>query len=147
MSDQVVQTGSRIVPTMRYRDAAAAVDWLCRAFGFERHLVVPGEDGGVRHAQLVFGSGMVMVSPGHDSAYDQFVKPPADVGGVCTQSAYIIVPDADAHYATAIAAGAEIVIDIEDQGPRGRFYSCRDPEGHIWNFGDYDPWATLSEAT
>ena len=36
--------GSSIIPAMRYRDAAAAIDWLCRAFGFERHLVVPGPD-------------------------------------------------------------------------------------------------------
>jgi uncharacterized glyoxalase superfamily protein PhnB len=63
------------------------------------------------------------------------------VGGVCTQSAYIIVEDADAHYARAVAAGAEIVMEIKDEDYGGRGYSCRDLEGHLWNFGTYDPWA------
>ena len=68
-------------------------------------------------------------------------KPPIDVGGVGTQSPYIIVEDVDAHYARAVAAGAEIVMDIKDEDYGGRGYSCRDPEGHVWNFGSYDPWA------
>jgi uncharacterized glyoxalase superfamily protein PhnB len=51
------------------------------------------------------------------------------------------VDDADAHYARAAAAGAEIVLDIVDEDYGGRGYSCRDPEGHLWNFGTYDPWA------
>ena len=54
---------------------------------------------------------------------------------------YIIVNDADAHYAKAKAAGAEILFDIADQDHGGRAYTCRDPEGHVWNFGTYDPWA------
>ena len=58
-----------------------------------------------------------------------------------TQSPYVIVADADAHYARAKAAGAEIVMDIKDEDYGGRGYSCRDPEGHVWNFGTYDPWA------
>jgi uncharacterized glyoxalase superfamily protein PhnB len=53
----------------------------------------------------------------------------------------VIVPDADAHYERAKAAGAAIVYDIRDEDYGGRGYSCRDPEGHLWNFGTYDPWA------
>lgn len=62
-------------------------------------------------------------------------------GSVPSQSPYIILKDADKHYARAVAAGAEIVMDIKDEDHGGRGYSCRDPEGHIWNFGTYDPWA------
>lgn len=54
---------------------------------------------------------------------------------------YIIVEDADAHYARATGAGAKIVLDIKDEDYGGCGYSCRDPEGHLWNFGTYDPWA------
>jgi len=57
-----------------------------------------------------------------------------------TQSPYLVVADADAHYAQARSAGAEIIVDIEDQDHGGRAYTCRDPEGHVWNFGTYDPW-------
>ena len=128
-----------IVPTLRYRDVAAAIDWLCNAFGLERHLVVPGEDGAIHYAQLTFGDGMIMLGPvGAQSAFDGLMTQPADTGGAETQICYLFVEDAAAHCARAKAAGAEIVLDIEEEGGRG--YSCRDPEGHIWNFGTYDPW-------
>jgi uncharacterized glyoxalase superfamily protein PhnB len=127
-----------IVPTLRYRDVAAAIDWLCNAFGFERHQVVPGEGGGVCYAELTFGDGMIMLAPVEDCAFDGLMTQPADTGGAETQICYLFVEDAAAHCTQAKAAGAEIVLDIEEGGGRG--YSCRDPEGHIWNFGTYDPW-------
>jgi uncharacterized glyoxalase superfamily protein PhnB len=130
-----------IIPTMKYRDAATAVAWLCRAFGFEKHLVVPGECGTVVHAQLVLGNGMIMLSSALDTPFDRLVKPPGAVGGIGTQSPYIVVGNADAHHAHAVAAGAEIVMPLQDEDYGGRGYSCRDPEGHVWNFGTYDPWS------
>ena len=142
MAVQAKTTTSTVIPTMRYNDAAAAVAWLCEAFGFERQLVVPGEDGTVVHAQLVFGNGMVMVGSARESEFDRVQKPPSTLGGVVSQSPYIIVEDVDLHYTQAVAAGAEIVVEIKDEDYGGRDYSCRDPEGHVWNFGSYDPWAT-----
>ena len=131
---------ANIIPTMRYRDANAAIDWLCRAFGFERHLVVPDEQGGIAHAQLVLGNGMIMLGSVRDDAFGKLQKTPAQVGGVGTQSAHIIVADADAHHARAVAAGAQVVYALKDEDYGGRGYSCRDPEGHLWSFGTYDPW-------
>jgi uncharacterized glyoxalase superfamily protein PhnB len=75
-----------------------------------------------------------------EDEFGRWVTPPRDTGGVGTQSAYVIVEDADAHYARAKAAGAEIVMEVEDQDYGGRLYSCLDPEGHLWSFGTYDPW-------
>ena len=135
------RTKPNVIPTLRYRDAPAAIDWLCDAFGFERHLVVPGEGDTIAHAQLTCGNGMIMLGSAGDDDFGRLQKTPADVGGVGTQSPYIIVPDADAHYERAKAAGAAIVYDIRDEDYGGRGYSCRDPEGHLWNFGTYDPWA------
>lgn len=140
MSVRSKNTPATIIPALRYCDAPAAIEWLCRAFGFEEHLVVPGESGKIAHAQLTFGNGMIMLGSGHDGPYDDLVVQPADAGAV-TQAPYIVVADVDAHYARAKEAGAEIVIDIADQDYGGRLYVCRDPEGHIWNFGSYDPWA------
>ena len=54
-------TKATVIPTLRYRDAPAAIEWLCHAFGFEKHLVVPNDDGTVAHAQLSFGNGMIML--------------------------------------------------------------------------------------
>ena len=140
MANTTTNSGSKIIPTMRYADAVAAIDWLCRAFGFERRLVVPGKDGTIVHSQLVLDDGMIMVGSVRDDDFGVLQRPPSMLGGIGTQSAYIVVEDADAHYESAVAAGAEIVLDIEDQDHGGRAYTCRDPEGHLWNFGTYDPW-------
>ena len=116
------------------------IDWLCNAFGFEKHAVYADGDV-VHHAQLVFGNGMVMLgSTGNEGEWAQTIVQPDEVGARETQSPCVIVTDADAHYACAKAAGATIVIDIADQGYGGRGYACRDPEGHLWWFGSYDPW-------
>jgi len=131
---------ARIIPTLRYQDAPAAIEWLCRALGFERHFVVPGENGTIAHAQLTFGNGMIMVSSARDDEFGRLQKIPAQVGGIGTQSPYVIVPDVDAHHARAVAAGATVTMAPRDEDYGGRFYSCRDPEGHLWNFGSYDPW-------
>ena len=124
----------------------AAIDWLCAAFGFEKDQVVSGDDGSVLYANLTCGGHMVMVLPVDDSALAQFFKQPYEVGGVETQTCYIVVDDADAHYRTAKAAGASIVLDVTDDDHGGRGYACRDPEGHIWSFGTYDPWQPRAAA-
>ncbi len=140
MSAKPKNTRSTVIPAMRYRNATAMIDWLCEAFGFEKHLVVPGEKETIAHAQLTFGNGMIMLGSGGNGEYDKLIRQPSEIGGSVTQSPYLVVADADAHYAQARSAGAEIIMDIEDQDHGGRAYTCRDPEGHVWNFGTYDPW-------
>jgi uncharacterized glyoxalase superfamily protein PhnB len=131
-----------IIPTLRYDDATKAIDWLCDAFGFERHLVVPGDGDSIAHAQLTFGNGMIMLGTASEDHFGRHQKTPAAVGGIGTQSPYVIVPDADIHFERARAKGAEIIEELRDQDYGGRGYSCRDPEGHAWSFGTYDPWAS-----
>lgn len=137
-------TRCTVIPCLRYRNAPAAIEWLCRTFGFERHLVVPGESGTIAHAQLSFGNGMVMLGSVSDNEFGRLMKQPDEIGGAETQSAYVIVADADAVYARAKAAGAKIVMEIKDEDYGGRGFSCRDIEGHLWNFGTYDPWESHS---
>ena len=131
-----------IIPGMRYRDAPAAIEWLCNAFGFSKNLVVPGPGDTIAHAQLVLGDGMIMLGSVADDDYGQMVKTPREAGGN-TQCAYVVVDEIDAHYQRAMAAGAEIVMEIADQEYGGRLYSAKDPEGYLWNFGSYDPWAEI----
>jgi len=134
-------TGATIIPSLRYRDAPAAIEWLCRAFGFEKHAVY-AEGNTVHHAQLTFGNGMVMLSSvDNASPWGRRIAQPDEIGGRETQCACAIVADPDAHYARAKAAGAQIVDDLAVQDYGGKGYSCRDPEGHLWWFGSYDPWA------
>ena len=134
--------GSHIIPTMRYKDAPKAIDWLCKAFGFERHLVVPGENGTIGHAQLSFGNAMIMLGSENESDYGKWLSTPKDIKGLNTQAPYVIVEQIDEHYKKAVQEGAEIIVDIKDEDYGGRAYTCRDPEGHIWNFGSYNPWTS-----
>lgn len=140
-SQNAQDTIATIIPTMRYRDAPAALDWLCNTFGFEALLVVAGENETIAHAQLTFGNGMIMLGSAGDNEFDQLQKSPKDAGGINTQSPYVVVADADEQHRRVLEARAEIVYEIEDQPHGGRFFSCRDPEGHLWNFGTYDPWS------
>jgi uncharacterized glyoxalase superfamily protein PhnB len=132
--------GATIIPSMRYRNAPAAIDWLCKAFGFAQKLVVPGANGTIMHAELTYGNGMVMLGSAADDHFGGTMKQPDEIGGAETQMPCVIVPDCDAHYVRAKAAGAKIVFDIEDKPYGGRGYACRDLEGHMWYFGSYSPW-------
>jgi uncharacterized glyoxalase superfamily protein PhnB len=125
-----------VVPTLRYRDAPAMIAWLNRAFGFSERLVVPGEGDTIRHAQLEAGRGIVMVGTWRPD--DMVVLPGAQ--GPVTQVVLVVVTELEAHLARALEAGADLVHPLTTQ-PHGSFCAVRDPEGHVWGFGDYDPWA------
>ena len=131
-----------IIPVLRYRDAPAAIEWLCDVFGFEKHLVVPHPDGSVAHAQLSFGNGMIMLAsvPRTETAFGRLMKQPDEVDGAQTQTTYVVVSDVDAVYGNAKAGGARIAAEIKDEDYGGRDFSCYDLEGHLWSFGSYDPW-------
>jgi uncharacterized glyoxalase superfamily protein PhnB len=134
---------STVVPTLRYRDAHRMIGWLCEVFGFARHAVYEDGQGGIAHAQLTLGSGMIMLGSARDDEFGRLQATPTALGGT-TQSPYLVVSDADEVYRRAKAAGAEIVIEIKDEDYGGRGFSCRDPEGHLWNIGTYDPWQAPS---
>jgi len=53
-----------------------------------------------------------------------------------------VVADCDGLYARAKAAGATIVGELREMDYGGKAFSCKDPEGHLWHFGGYDPWET-----
>lgn len=98
-------TTCTLIPCLRYRDAHAAIEWLGKAFGFQKN---SDEQGGVAHAQLTFGNGMVMLGSIRDNAYGRNIAQPDQTGGGVTQSAYVIVADCKAHYQNAKTAGSRI---------------------------------------
>jgi uncharacterized glyoxalase superfamily protein PhnB len=122
-----------IIPTLRYDDAKAAVDFLERAFGFQRKTVMENEDGTIGHGELTHGRGMVMV--GSTGTGD----PQFDTGHA---SIYVVVDDPDALHERAKAAGAEISRELQDMDYGSREFSAKDPEGNVWSFGTYDPFAS-----
>lgn len=125
-----------IIPCLQYRDAHKAIDWLGRAFGFEKHALHEGPDGTVAHAEIRLGPAFVMLGSNNNAQFNW--KSPLDAGCV-TQSVYIVLYDVDAHHAHAKAAGVEIVRDLHTTDYGSRDYSARDPEGHLWHFGTYRP--------
>ncbi len=140
MSTQAKNARATVIPCLRYRDAPAAIEWLCQTFGFEKQLVVPNQDGSIAHAQLSFGNGMVMLGSVRDTDFGLLMKQPDEIGGAETQTVYLIVADADVLYARVKAASAQIVMEIKDEDYGGRGFTCRDLEGHVWTLGTYDPW-------
>lgn len=134
----------RISASIFYDDPAAAIDWLCRAFGFEVRLKVEGEGGSIEHSELVFGEGLIMVGgtnrrdPGREHYQRRHISPRA-TGGGNTQSLCVFVDDVDGHCARARAAGAEVfrephTDDYGDDYWADRTYGALDPEGHQWWF-------------
>ncbi|MDF4004381.1 VOC family protein [Luteibacter sp. PPL552] len=136
---------STIIPCLRYRRAVEAIDFLCKAFDFQAHAVFrhAHDDSVVEHAQLTYGGGMVMLgSVREDTPFARHMVQPDEVMGRETQCACVTVTgDLRAHYERAKAAGALIVEEYAEKHQGGAGYAARDPEGHLWYFGTYDPWA------
>jgi uncharacterized glyoxalase superfamily protein PhnB len=135
----------RISSALYYDDPRAAIDWLCKAFGFEVRLLVEGDGGRIEHSELSFGDALVMVSGTDKSDRFPYMRSPRQVGGANTQNMMVYVDDVEAHCGHAREAGATIVSEPEthDYGPEywtDRGYACQDPGGHHWWF--YERLAT-----
>ena len=117
---------------LHYRDPLAALDWLEKAFGFERKMVITDAGGKLAHSEMRYGDGYIMVG----SEWADHAASPASTGGRNTQSIHVHLQDGiDAHCERARAAGAVIVREPADQFYGDRVYAARDPEGHVWSFG------------
>jgi uncharacterized glyoxalase superfamily protein PhnB len=129
-------------PSLFYRDAPAAIDWLVKAFGFEVVMMVPGEDGrAVAHSELRLGEGFVQVGSADP---ERKMFSPLDLSGL-SQGLYIYWEDVDGIFAQAKAAGAEVEQEPENPEYGGRICGLRDPEGHRWWFGSYAVGSYASE--
>ena len=126
-----------VYPSLTYDDATAAVEWLCRTFGFTRRLVVAGPNERIEHSELTLGAAVIMVS---SPKPEMGRVSPRHLPGV-SQALSIRIDDPDAHYLQAKAAGAVIMRDLKDEEYGSRGYMARDPEGHVWYFGTYRPGA------
>jgi uncharacterized glyoxalase superfamily protein PhnB len=135
MSAQARAQGN-FYPCFCYADAPRAIEFLERAFGFRRRLVVPGPGGTVMHSELEFEGGVIMVSSPKSERH--WVAP---AGQGRSASVCVRVADPDAHCARAKAAGALITQPLKDEDYGSRGYIAQDPEGNEWYFGTYVPGA------
>lgn len=129
---------STVIPTLRYRDAQAAIEYLQNVLGFEALLVVEGDGDIIEHAQLRHGTGMVMLSSIRDSEFERAVDDGRDPAGAA--ATYIVVEDPYSHADKARSFGAHIVMEPEEQDYGGAVYTLKDHEGNVWSFGSYNPW-------
>jgi uncharacterized glyoxalase superfamily protein PhnB len=121
-----------LVSALYYKNPLAALDWLEKAFGFERVMVITDKDGNLAHSEMKFGDSQLMVG----TEWTDYVASPASTGGRNTQTIHVHLADGiDAHCQRAKTAGAVIVRELENQFYGDRTYSARDPEGHVWSFG------------
>ncbi|MEV0648595.1 VOC family protein [Phytomonospora sp. NPDC050363] len=111
-----------ISPIIGYRDQRAALKWLAEAFGFQE-LEVHEAEGEIVHAEMSYGDGVIMLGREHKE----------------TSGVYVVVEDADAHHARAVAAGARVTRELSDQDYGSRDYAALDLEGNEWYFGTYRP--------
>lgn len=131
---------------LRYRDAHAAIAWLERAFGFTTQALYQDENGVVEHAQLTLGNGLVMIgSLARGGQWAPLLAQPDQVEGRETILPYLLVADATATHQSASAAGAEILHPLTEMPYGGKAFGCRDPEGHLWSIGEYDPWQSSQQ--
>jgi uncharacterized glyoxalase superfamily protein PhnB len=119
-----------VVPCLFYTDAAAAIAFLCQAFGFKEEFRHAMPDGKIGFARLGCegGGAVTLASVWPEGGFASPLELPAVHSQV-----YCNVDDTDAHYERAKAAGATIAAEPADQYG-GRSYRAIDPEGHRWIF-------------
>ena len=122
----------QISSSLTYEDPNQALEFLTKAFGFRTRASYAGPNGGVEHAELELGEGLIMLGP---PAKDPLAASPRSLNGRGTQSLYVFVDDVEAHCERARAAGAEIIREPEDSYYGHRVYGALDSEGHRWFFG------------
>lgn len=130
----------RMSASVFYEQPHAAIDWLCKAFGFELRLKVEGDSGDIAHSELTYGEALVMVGGARgQEPWQAMYRSPQSIGGGITSALCFHVEDVDAHHAVAVAAGAKIVRepltnDYGDDYWSDRSYGALDLEGHLWWF-------------
>ena len=128
-----VLTTPDIYPRLAYRDELAAVEYLTRVFQFAENREARMEYDGKYLCWMRVGSGVVML--GHANPDVHFIHSPLDAG-LTTVMINVYVHDIDAHYAHAVAEGADITMELDDAFFGERRYEATDPEGHRWHFGE-----------
>ncbi len=131
----------RMSASVWYDDPARAIDWLCKAFGFEVRLKIEGPNGSIEHSELLFGEALIMVGAAKKQGRPEwsYRRSPRELGGANTQCLMFYVDDADEHCRIARENGAKIVsepttTDYGEEYWTDRGYEVEDPEGHHFWF-------------
>jgi uncharacterized glyoxalase superfamily protein PhnB len=111
------------------RDAASAIDFYTRAFGASEMMRLPDKQGKLMHAAITLNGSTVMLM---DEYPDYGARSPKLLGGTAVVL-HLMVPDVDAAFDKAIAAGATVVMPVADMFWGDRYGQVEDPFGHRWS--------------
>ena len=111
------------------RDAASAIDFYARAFGASEMMRLPDKQGKLMHAAITLNGSTVMLM---DEYLDYGARSPQAIGGTAVVI-HLMVPDVDAAFDKAIAAGATVVMPVGDMFWGDRYGQVEDPFGHRWS--------------
>jgi PhnB protein len=118
-----------VTPYLAIKGAAQAIDFYKRAFGAQERLRVPGPDGkSIGHAEIVIGDSILMLA---DEMPEYGNRSPQSLNGTPVFFG-LYVPDADASFQRALAAGAKVIKPLADQFYGDRTGTVQDPFGFIW---------------
>ncbi|HEV8250703.1 MAG TPA: VOC family protein [Gaiellaceae bacterium] len=120
----------RVSPYLLYEDAAAAVKYLQRTFGFELRLSQTGGAGRTHNELLLGDDGLVMLGQAGEG-----FSSPRTLGSFPPSMIHVYVDDVEALHARAKDAGAEIT-DLELAAVGDRRFTATDPEGQVWVFAE-----------
>ena len=122
-----------VTPYLIIRDAARAIEFYQKAFGATELMRFPGPDGTIGHAEIKIGDGVVMLA---DESPEMGHKSPQTLGGTAITLLFY-VPDVDAQFARAVAAGGTVKNPLKDQFYGDRSGTIADPFGHIWTIATH----------
>jgi uncharacterized glyoxalase superfamily protein PhnB len=131
-----------IIPSLKYDDAPRAIEFLCTAFGFEKHAVHAGLDRQLEYAELRLGGNFIVLGPTDTDVVSAIATPRALAGAL--GGIYVVLErdaEVDAHFKRAFDAGATIMSEPVSPASGGRNYNVSDCEGHVWTFDSYRPEA------
>jgi len=123
-----------ITPHIVVNDAKKAADFYKRAFGAEVRGVAEGPDGHVMHAEVKIGDSILMFN---DELPEWKVLSPTATNASTCVTLHMYVEDADKAFATAVAAGAKVVMPLQDQFWGDRYGTVEDPFGHRWSIATH----------
>lgn len=131
-----------VTPYMAVRDCVAAIDFYRRAFGAEKTMQLDMPDGKIAHAEIRIGDSTLMMSEENEAWGN---KSPQSLGG-SPMYLMIYVPDVDAAFQNAIAAGASEVRAVQDQFYGDRSGTLKDPFGFQWTLSTHIEDVSQEEA-
>ena len=134
MPNAVREGYQTVTPALTVRNGAEAIEFYKKAFGAEEIMRVPGPDGkSIMHAEIRVGTSRIMLG---DEAPSMGCLAPVTLGGP-GGSLYVYVPDVDAAFKQAVAAGAKALMPVTDMFYGDRFGQVEDPSGHRWGLATH----------